>query len=226
MNMKICSFNIQNNFFNHKDKTSVITELVLKYDLDILGVQEYLNHDAKKFNLDKYKCVGRGRFKHFDSIFNETCSVITKYEVIKHKTYKLPWFFTSLPRIMTEVVIKHNNKEYLVLNAHLDYLHKISQRKQLKYIVTYLKKITNNKNIIMMGDFNLNIHSKIFKLFISKLNELNISRVDINEKTYKNLDKPIDHIFISNNLSIKNLKIIKDKDMDVSDHYPLYIEIK
>lgn len=224
--MKICSFNIQNKFIKHINKTDSLISFIKEYDIDVLGVQEYLYRDSKKFKLDGYKHVGRGRFKHLDSIFNETCGIITRFQIINYKTYKLPWFFTSFPRIMTEATVKYKNQEYLVINTHLDYLHKISQRKQLKYIINHLNNISNNKNIIMMGDFNLNIHSSLFKDFISKLNTLNISRVDINEGTYKHLEKPIDHIFTSNNLKIKDIKIIKDDKYDISDHYPLYIEIK
>lgn len=224
--MKICSFNIQNNFYKHINKTNYLISFINKYDLDILGVQEYLYRDAKKFNLDNYKCVGNGRFKHIDSIFNETNAVITRFKVLNNKTIKLPWFFTSFPRIMTKVHVKHNNQEYLVINTHLDYLHKISQKKQLKYIIKYLKNKNINKNIILMGDFNLNHHSHLFKYFISELSNINITRVDIDNKTFKYLDKPIDHIFISNNIKIKDVKVISDDEFNISDHYPLYIEIK
>lgn len=223
--MKISTFNIKNNFFKHVDKTDYLISFIKKYDLDILGVQEYLYCESKKFKLDDYKCVGKGRYSNINSVFNETCSVITNCEISNYKTIKLPWFFTSFPRIMTVVNIKYKNKEYLVINTHLDYLHKISQRKQLKYILKYLSNI-NHKNIIMMGDFNLNVHTNIFKQFLEELNKLNITRVDISERTFKNLDKPIDHIFISSDIKVNDVKIIKNDEFDISDHYPLYIEIK
>ena len=223
--MKISTFNIKNNFFKHVDKTDYLISFIEKYDLDILGVQEYLYCESKKFKLDDYKCVGKGRYRKTSNVFNETCSVITNCEILNYKTIKLPWFFTSFPRIMTVVNIKYKNKEYLVINTHLDYLHKISQRKQLKYILKYLSNI-NHKNIIMMGDFNLNVHTNIFKHFLEELNKLNITRVNISEATFKNLDKPIDHIFISSDIKVNDVKIIKDDEFDISDHYPLYIEIK
>lgn len=221
--MRISSFNIQNNFYKHINKTDYLISFINKYDLDILGVQEYLYRDSKKFKLNGYKCYGKGRYKYINSIFNETCSIITKLKVKSYRNIKLPWFFSQFPRIITEALINVDDKEYLILNTHLDYLHKFSQKRQLNFIIKYLKNI-KYKNIIMMGDFNLDINSKLFKNFINEINKLNINRVDINEKTFKSLDKPIDHIFISNNIVIKDIKVIKS--IDISDHYPLYIEVE
>ena len=183
--MKICSYNVKNNFFKHKNKTNDIISFINKYDIDILGVQEYLFKDAKKFSLEKYKCIGKGRLYFKNSIFNESCNIITRFNVIKHKVHKLPWFFTSFPRIMNEITIKNNCKEYLFINTHLDYLHKISQRKKFNFIFNYLKKLKDVKNIILMGDFNLNINNKIIKKNINYLKSININRVEINEKTFK-----------------------------------------
>ncbi|MBR5662771.1 MAG: endonuclease/exonuclease/phosphatase family protein [Bacilli bacterium] len=224
--MKICSYNVKNNFFKHKNKTNDIISFINKYDIDILGVQEYLFKDAKKFGLENYKCIGKGRLHFKNSIFNESCNIITRLNVIKHNVHKLPWFFTSFPRIMNEIRVKNNGKEYLVINTHLDYLHKISQKKQLNFIFNYLKNLKDAENIILMGDFNLNINNKIFKKFINDLKSININRVEINDKTFKFLDKPIDHIFISNSINVTDSIVIVDKELDISDHYPIYIEIK
>ena len=223
--IKVCSYNIKNNFFKHINKTNDIISFINRYNLDILGVQEYLFRDAKKFSLDNYKCIGKGRTIRKNCIFNETCNIITRLDVISHRTYKLPWFFTYFRRIMTEVKIKSKNKEYVVINTHLDYLHKISQKKQLNFILNHIKNL-KHKNIILMGDFNLNLNSFIFNKFINELSLLNINRIDINEKTFKLLDKPIDHIFVSSNLNVIKSKVIIDRDLDISDHYPIYIEIK
>ena len=222
--IKICSYNIKNNFFKHKDKTKDIISFINKYEIDIFGVQEYLFKDAKKFNLENYKCVGKGRLVRKNSIFNEACSIITRFDILKHKVYKLPWFFTTFPRIMNEIVVKYKNKEYLIINTHLDYLHKISQKRQLNYILNHIKNI-KFKNVILMGDFNLDLNSIIFKKFIIELKTIGINRVDINEKTFKLLNKPIDHIFVSSNLNVISSKVIIDNDLAISDHYPLYIEI-
>ena len=226
--IKICSYNIKNNFLKHIDKTDKIIGFINKYDLDILGVQEYIFRDSKKFSLEGYKCIGNGRYKNRGNVFNETCAVITKFDVSNHKIYRLPWFFTTFRRIINETILTdENNNKYTIINTHIDFLHNASKKIQLKYIFKHIKKISdNNSNIILMGDFNLNIDNKIFKDFINKLNNLNISRVNVSESTYKTLDKPIDHIFISNNLKINKVKIIKDEEYDISDHYPLYIEIK
>lgn len=224
--MKMSSYNIQNIFFKHKDKTLDIIKFINKYKIDILGLQEYLLKEANKFNLDSYRCVGKGRLFRKNSIFNETCSIITNKEVISNKSYKLPWFFTTFRRIMNVSKIKDNKNEYLVINTHLDHLNKMCQKKQLNYIYKFLSNIDNKNNIILMGDFNLDLNNKTFINFTSKLSSIGINRVEITDKTYKNLDKPIDHIFISSNIKLLDKKVIIDDSLDISDHYPLYVEIK
>ena len=224
--MKICSYNIQNKFIKHKDKTSDIIKFIKKYDLDILGLQEYLLKEVNKFKLDSYMCVGKGRLIRKNGMFNETCAIITNKEIIYNKTHKLPWFFTTFPRIINEVSINSCKKEYLVINTHIDYLNKRCQKKQLNYIFNYLNNLDNKDNVILMGDFNLDLDSNILSDFINNLSNIGINRVDISSKTYKNLDRPIDHIFISKNIKLLDKKVIIDNDFDISDHYPVYIEIK
>ena len=75
--LRICSYNIKNNFIKHTNKTSDIIGFINKYKINILGVQEYLFKDASKFNLDNYSCIGKGRLQRKNSLFNEACSIIT-----------------------------------------------------------------------------------------------------------------------------------------------------
>ena len=226
--IKICSYNIKNNFLRHIDKTDKIIDFINKYDLDILGVQEYIFRDSRKFNLEGYKCIGMGRYKKKNNVFNETCAIITKYNITSHKVHKLPWFLTTFRRIINEAtLIDKDNNKYVIMNTHIDFLHNYSKKIQLKYILKHIRRIyNNNSNIILMGDFNLNTNNKILNNFINELNTLNISRVNISDRTYKTLDKPIDHIFISNNLKVNKVKIIKEKKYDISDHYPIYVELE
>lgn len=223
--LKICSFNIKNDFINHVDKTNSLISFISKHKIDILAVQEYLFRDTKKFNFSRYNVYGKGRLKHQNSIFNETNCIITNLDVNNSITKRLPWMFTTFPRIMTSIKFKDKNNECILINTHLDYLHYFSQKKQLNFIYNYLKNIPSCYKVILLGDFNLTVNSRLFNNFINNLAKINISRVDINGKTYKFLNDAIDHVFVSNDIKIKRKKIIIDKDFDISDHYPIYIEI-
>lgn len=225
MMLKICSFNVKNNFIKHKNKTDNIIDFINKYKISVLGVQEYIFNESRKFNLEGYRCVGSGRFKQRKHVYNETNSIITNCNVLKFKTYRLPWFFTSLPRIMTCALVKYKTDNILIINTHLDYLHRISQKRQLNYILNYIKHKSKDYKIVLMGDFNLSIKSELFNKFINDIKNYDISRVNIDEKTFKLLPHAIDHIFISNSFKLKLYKVINDQKYDISDHYPIYIEI-
>ena len=225
MFMIICSFNIKNNFFYHKDKTPEICNFIHKYHIDILCVQEYLFKDSFKFNLDKYKIYGIGRFRKKKHRFNESNNIITNLDVSYANTKRLPWFFTTLPRIYTYARLKYKSSNITVINTHVDYLHTLSRKKQLNKLLSFIKNESKENKIILMGDFNADIYDKSFIKFINELNNLGINRVDINDKTFKLLNKPIDHIFISKEFKINSYKVLIDENYDISDHYPLIVDI-
>ena len=98
------------------------------------------------------------------------------------------------------------------------------KKRQLKRI---LKIISKDKNpIILMGDFNLKTNKELFLDFISKLELLNIKHIDILDKTLKSskYHRAIDHIFISEDFTLLEKKIVKD--IPISDHYPVIIKVK
>lgn len=222
--VKICSFNIKNNFFKHKNKTEDIICFIKKYKIDILGLQEYLFRESNKFYLDGYSCIGKGRLFRFKNVYNETNSIITKYKVEYHRTIKLPWLFTTFPRIMNYSRLNINGKVISIINTHLDFMHIFSKRKQLDFIYRFLKKEVLKNEVVLLGDFNMTIKDKSFINFINNLNKIGIQRVDLEEKTFKYLSNPIDHIFISKNIKLKSKTVLKDEDFDISDHYPLIID--
>ena len=111
------------------------------------------------------------------------------------------------------------------MNTHLSAYNKISKKRQVKYLLKLIKKI--KYPIILTGDFNMNIKSDVLNYFINELKKLNIKHLDIKGRTFKKskYNMPIDHIFVSNNLNIKNIEVIKDDTLNFSDHYPILLEI-
>ena len=62
--------------------------------------------------------------------------------------------------------------------------------------------------------------------FIESLEEIGMVRVPLDEKTLKQsrYSREIDHIFISSKFKLKNKQVIKD--LDISDHYPVIVELE
>ena len=94
----------------------------------------------------------------------------------------------------------------------------------LKVYKSILKEDSREK--ILMGDFNLKTNKPLFLDFIESLEEIGMVRVPLDEKTLKQsrYSREIDHIFISSKFKLKNKQVIKD--LDISDHYPVIVELE
>lgn len=227
--MKISTFNIRNDFRNYKkEKSNIIYNYLANNNIDILGLQEVFskcNRDFKKLIKGKYNMLGKYRFilplLHFTS--NEKTPIITSHEILENTTYRLPYKPARLKRVMTHVVIKYNNKDISIYNTHLEARIKSVKKNQLDFILDILKNDERPK--ILMGDFNLGVNDTMFNDFNKSLEELNMNRVDISERTFKEEKEnySIDHIFIDNSFKIIKKEVIKT--LDISDHYPVMVEI-
>lgn len=228
--MKISTFNIQNDFKDYnKEKSIEIIKYLKNNKIDILGMQEVFSkcdNDICELINNKYFIEGKYRFKFKRLLnrINEKNPIISKYKIISHNTYHLPHFPSFTKRVLTHIVISYNNKEISIYNTHLEVDRDNVKIKQLDKIEQIIKE--DNRPIILMGDFNLKNNNDIFNSFISDLEKLNIKRISLNEKTFKesSYSREIDHIFISNNFKLISKEVIKD--LDISDHYPVIVDIE
>ena len=228
--LTICTFNIKNNYREYRsNKADKIIEFINRNSIDYLCLQElFIKCDEdlrKRFNDTGYKIYGKFRFclPIFKSI-NEAVSIITRENVIYNKTYHLPFLPSGLKRIVTKVVVEDDDLgKITILNTHLDYMFDFVKKRQLKKILQLIERESNP--VILTGDFNLKVNNPIFKDFIKKLDKIGLVRVDIHEKTLKQsrYNRSIDHIFIPKNYTVEMLKVVKD--LDISDHYPILLQI-
>lgn len=229
--MIISTFNIKNDIKDYKkEKEQEIIKFLNNNKLDILNLQELykplykdLLKDLKHTN---YHINNKFRFRLplvFNRI-NESTPIITNKKVLSTKTYWLPHFPSFLKRIITKTVIVNDGEKISIYNTHLDFMFDNVKEKQLKKILNIIKKDKNK--IILTGDFNLKNNKEIFNNFVKELESLGIKRVELNDKTLKQskYHRAIDHIFLSKEFKVLKKEIIKD--LDISDHYPLLIEIK
>jgi len=227
--MIISSFNIQNNINNYSiDKTKDIVRFLEENNIDILGLQEVFSpcdNDLERLFPKNYSMVGKYRF-FLQFIFkkiNEKTPIVTKYKIIKYKTYRLPHLPSLLKRVMTKVIIDIDGEMVSVYNTHLDFKSMIARKRELKKILRIIRRDVNP--IILLGDFNLKNNKQMFIDFEYELNKIGIRRVSFNEKTLKvsQYKREIDHIFLSYDFRLISKKVVKD--LEISDHYPVVIEI-
>ncbi len=224
----ISTFNIQNDISKFsKEKVDIVWDYLQKNQIDIFNLQEvYSTFDkafSKKIKELSYHKYGTFRFtlKRIFNRINEKTPIITRYPVLSHRTYHLPFLPSLLKRVMTKVVVQIEGKEVSIYNTHIDYLHEITKKRQLKRILKILKKDTNP--IILTGDFNLKNNKVIFQEFIQELKELGIMHIDAGEKTFKAsaYHRAIDHVFLSKEFRVMDIHVVQD--IPVSDHFPVLI---
>lgn len=250
--IKIATFNVRNNskrlFYcgvskNGVDYAKILAHHINRTHIDIIGSQELVSGYIRRLKklLPLYKFAGEYRKGNKKRIYiaNESNSIITKLNIIKTKTKYLPYlpksiisflkdYLQVIPRIITSALIETNNKNKIYFfNTHLAYTFKDVQERQLKKVLEIIKKQVGKYPIILTGDFNMDIYNPLFKDFIDKLEELNITRVPVNETTHTLVDDPaIDHIFISKEFKLVNLKIGNEILNSISDHKIIEIEVQ
>ena len=226
--IRISSFNIKNDYNNYNlNKTKEIYNYLTNNNIDVLCLQEVyskLDIDLRKLLKNNYNYNGNYRFPLMLNIINEKNPIITKYPVLFNKTYHMPHLPSLLNRIVSLNIIKYKNYRISIYNTHLDYKYESVKLRQLKYLYKLIEK--DNNLIILMGDFNLKNNKEIFNKFCYLLEKRGIKRVEFNDRTFKEsrYHREIDHIFISNEFKVIKFEIIKN--LDISDHYPIMVDIE
>ena len=227
----ISTFNIKNNYNKYqKIKATDIYKYVLNNNIDVLCMQEVFskcrNDLEKNIEESKYKLYGKYRYRlRIFRPISEAVSVLTRKEVLKNDTFHLPFLPSLLKRIVTRVEIKTDEFGKIVIyNTHLDYKFDIVKKRQLKKLLKYIRKEHNP--IIITGDFNLKNNNDLFLIFIKEMNDIGLKRVEVNDKTLKQSrgKRAIDHIFISKEFKLKKFEVVKD--LSISDHYPILVQLE
>jgi len=207
----IGTFNVQNEYKNNnQDYNNKINKLIkFIYDNNIccLGLQEVTPkyfEILKKLIKKDYNIYGDYRFKNlkFTEKLNESVKILSKYKTQKSKTIYLSKFI-FFPRIMTTL----ETDDFLFINVHLEFWSTYFRNKELNNLYKFIN-LNKEKNIILVGDFNVKYDDKHFLNFINKLSKLDINLVNNKENTHKNTI--IDYIFISNKYEILDTWVEKD----------------
>lgn len=234
--IKIGSFNLRNHYWDKNwdgnDFPEQLANFIKINNIALLGTQELV----KKYSYKLQKELGKpytisGKYRYgkipFIDQFNESNAIITNNKIINTETKHLatiPFIdhLSPIPRIMTSV----ETPEHFMINTHIEFLNKTSQKHQLKLLYNYIKE-NKEKSPIITGDFNMDTTKDYFIEFIKELQKLGINYVENSIPTSPTKEQVLDHIFISKNYKIQNVEVIRNKPINqISDHHPIIVKVR
>lgn len=255
--MRIMTFNLRCDFVldiknRWKYRKYLVYDIINNYNCDIIGVQEMTDKMLLDINnnIKNYNIVGTGRTKKILLERNDIF-VSNKYKIEEHKTFWLSnkpdkvgssLWYSLFPRICTTAIIDMGEeKKVRAYNTHLDCLLPQARERGLRYIGEFIEKLHKRERIpvILMGDFNATPNSKLIKNFNNGLysNKKFIAVQEIDKSIYKKstmnkfkgkeIGFHIDYIFVSEEIKINNVEIVKfnKNGKYPSDHYPVIADI-
>lgn len=252
---KVMTYNIRydnpadgvNSWGNRKEN---VYALLKKYDPDIIGVQEALNHQLKDIesNLSGYAWVGVGRDDGKEK--GEYSAVLyrkSKFDIIEQKTFWLSetpdvpgsksWD-AAITRVVTWIRFKDkkSGKTFQLFNTHFDHIGKEARKNSAlliqKWIGEALKK--HNDEAIVTGDFNIERSEEPYTVMMRPENALIDTRpASETSGTFCTFDvngppcKGIDYIFTTSKWASSQYAVIKDNNGTnyPSDHLPVMVTV-
>lgn len=225
-------------------RIKAISSMLEEYTPDIIGVQELTDSmfPYLKDILNKYSIFGESRHSLLSDEYSSILFSKDKYELLDGKTLWLSntttkkgskYLLSQFPRIVTYVYLKdkETNKTFTVFNTHLDANFPFIRTKQAIILSKIIHKYQQGNFTLLCGDFNCTRLSPALCLLNKRLKDLSYDemgstlRGNVGSFLYKHL--PIDHIFISDNLSIDEVNKITSSYNTVypTDHYPVIANI-
>lgn len=252
-NLKIVTCNVRwdsgkDGAHNWVYRRGYLVEYINRLKADIVCMQEVMNNQHEYFTetMPRYGFVGVGckdgkRSGEFESIFYNK----KKFKLIDHGHFWLsetPNSVGSLgwgakhPHMVTWIKLRtSNNKSFCVLNTHFDWDSNTVRKKSAQLVLKWIEENLDKTPIILAGDFNNDPESETYKT-ITKSGIVNDSYTIASKREgvgYSfhdfgrlpdNKRKIIDYIFVSNDIVVKKVEIVKEKLIGgcyLSDHNPV-----
>ncbi len=253
---RIMTYNIRYNNPGDREnrwdvRKSEMADMLHYYQPDIIGVQEALHDQIEYLDnaLDAYSYFGVGRDNGKKK--GEYAPILyksNKFDLIDEHTYWLSetpekvsvGWDAALPRIATFVtLVDRNSADTLyIFNCHYDHQGVVARQKSSEYVYQLIEeKELTNKNVIVMGDFNLLPDSEPIQFYRSHLNDAYLkSKTPVYGPEFTYNDFKIDRItqerldYIFNlNMDVESCRTIDDRRknlLQLSDHFPVMAELK
>lgn len=232
MELTICTFNIRNYYLCNKDDRDdnfyKLREFIIDNGIDVMGMQEVTRNVERKIRreLNGYSLFGKYRYGKLPDLrgTNEGVFILSRDKgTDNYSRYLIGAGFlygSVVPRVMVSCYIR----DILFINVHLEYMSMKAKRVCLERLFYYIDK-NRDKNIVLMGDFNMTFRNGYFREFIENMRKLHINLVNNNVNTYigDKGKKILDYIFVSKGIDL--IDSYTDNSICISDHIPFIVRI-
>ena len=255
-NIRVMSFNIRfdnpadsiNSWDNRK---SLAVETLKTESPDIIGMQEVLQSQLVYLSdhMDGYDHVGVGRVDgkssgEYVSVFYKTA----RFKVMEWGTFWLSatpgdtgsvGWDAALPRICTWVKFEDVVDQNLIffLNTHFDHMGQVARKESAMLILDFIAERAAGLPVIVTGDFNCTPDQEPYRILTNSGNGLLDACFlspdgECNAGTFNGFgpaaNERIDLILLKGHWKVESSQILKirEKEMYISDHYPVTCVIK
>ncbi len=247
----IATFNIR--YDNPKDGVNAwpqrrewVRALLDYHEIDIVGIQEALAHQADFLSEGRFALVGAGRDDGKRA--GEFAAVL--YDRTRFKARNAGTFWLSetpdtpsrgwdadLNRVCSWAHLDDKaspGRDFFVFNTHFDHKGTVARERSAELILSRIKSIAGNKPFFLIGDFNSTPDTAPIRRLASSLRD---ARVVSETKPYgpagtfhgfsaaRSLDAPIDYIFTGSQTRILKYAALSENwnGRFPSDHLPVVV---
>lgn len=234
-----------------KDRLPHVIGLIQKHELQIVGVQEALDHQLNQLSqgLD-FAFVGVGRDDgekagEFSAILYNA----EQYELLDEGTFWLSptpekpskGWDAALNRVCTWAKFKGSlGEEFFVFNIHYDHIGEQARIESSKLVLAQSKKInTEGLPAVWMGDFNVTPADEAYQVILREAGWQDARLVSRKPSTgpkgtftgfewKAKTDRIIDHVFVNSGVRVLEHAILDDNygKKYPSDHFPVMAEVE
>jgi len=253
--LKVMTYNIR--FDNPGDSLNAwpnriekVSDLIRKYNPDIIGIQEALHHQLQDLIrvLPNYSYVGVGRDDgkekgEFSAILfrNSRFGLLNSSTSWLSETPDVPGsksWDAAITRVLTSAKFfdKELKRDFIVFNTHFDHIGKEARFYSASYLmggVAGVRIPNEGIPVIVTGDFNAERSEDSYKALIME-QLIDTKPVNDNTGTYCGFEvgkmecRAIDYIFHTKEWILKNYQVISENDGTYypSDHLPVMVEFE
>ena len=259
LRLNLMTFNVrydnpEDSLNNWKYRKDFAANMILFYDIDVLGTQEVLNNQLNDLlsALPHYAYAGVGRLDgkkagEYSAIFYKK----DKFDLLDSGNFWLSenpsaagvkGWDAACERIVTWVILreKKTEKKFAFINTHFDHIGKIARRESAKLLLSKVEEIAKGLPLFVSGDFNSTPQSEVITMLTDKnrTNHLIDSRSIapfIYGPAWTNhsfgedpMEKRriIDYIFVNNKIKVEVEAVIAERlnNLYLSDHNPVLLK--
>jgi len=256
-NLNIMSYNIRydittSNASPWTERHTAIANQIIRFDVEIIGMQEVLDHQREQLltDLPGYASLGIGRDDgkkagEYSPIFfkEERFRLLTSGTFWLSPTPDVPskGWDAALNRICTYAQFSdlQSKDTFWVFNTHFDHVGEIARMKSAELILQKIKDVTKGtlQAVIFCGDLNLNDDHPTITFLQSEMKDALLVSPQVKSNmnsTFNNFDLTtsasirIDYIFTNSRVNVQSFETIVEPFgvSYPSDHFPIFTSLK